>query len=107
MSNSANAVNHSSCGIGGNGFPSGHLGCCLPAGTPCPSGSTCGGANSCFTLGGSQGSCSGGTMNESVEIKESRKLRELFKTQFMNSSKSDKEAKIRKTIRRIIRNNKK
>lgn len=41
------------------------------------------------------------------DVLESRKLRESFKNQFMNSSKSDKEAKIRKTIRRIIRNKKK
>ena len=40
-------------------------------------------------------------------LRNSQKLRESFKNQFMNSSKSDKEAKIRKTIRRIIRNNKK
>jgi hypothetical protein len=40
------------------------------------------------------------------DVLESRKLRESFKNEFMPSSKVDKDEKLRKTIRRIIRKNK-
>ena len=101
-STNGQAVNHPSCLFGQ--MPYGHLGCCLPPNTPCPPGSTCGGANSCFTLGGSQGSCSNGTLNEGLkEVKESKKLRDSFKNEFFPSSKLSNK-KLRETIKKIIKN---
>lgn len=41
------------------------------------------------------------------EINDSKKLRNAFKNEFINSSKSDKEAKLREAIRKIIKNKKK
>ena len=41
------------------------------------------------------------------EVSDSKKLRNAFKNEFINSSKSDKEAKLRETIRKIIKNKKK
>ena len=44
---------------------------------------------------------------DTPEIKESRKLRNEFKKEFMNSSKSNKEVKIKEAIKNILRKKKK
>ena len=101
VSNDGTAVNHPSC-VFATGHPDGHLGCCLPAGTQCPSNADCDPPNSCFALGGSSGGCEAGTIAEGTTVQESKKLRDTIKNEFFTSSKPSKK-KLRETIRKIIK----